>query len=797
MLTFFEKMSINIIRSGRINLLVYRLEMIHMSVKINSKMLCLFLAMSFIVTGLMSFGLFCNVLFSNATTEYELLLGYYSGTSPFQSGQTVEYQNTNWEIRGLKTDNPGEKTYEGALNLLRTGSEYEIELTLNTQTGVVEVKIIGVRRQGTHRSVNFEVEVSINGNELSGEIEIRPNIRGHVNVTYQGIVFEPQAIEVSKGEREWIIHDWVDSIVVHNPNGDDPDFSFDYVEQSDEDAITISGISADGALEFEILEITTTGSFEFIVTESSTPGYPLERKFFIEVSEPPDSSFSPSVFDAGVGVILDENDLDTLLDYYSDLIERAPSNDALGNSFEEVLDEIGDRYDFSELDQKDIDRLKTKASRVNTIASTIEVPSYSFNGVSYAEIEDEDVVEIQAKFGEILDYNKRLNTVLERNGFIYELEPLLNLEGVKIRDDDVVKLVLPSKLEDEIFDSGFLNISIDTHNAKMIFKENTLYYVDPFDPVAQEDTPDRPKQIMFRAERLPQDNSFDLKVFFDGLEYKDFYGVSQKDFERELSVHLPLEHNDEDTMHLLKVEHFKDGDFINKGGMYNQAESEMRFDTESFSIFIITTSNRSFNDIDGTNSEWSKRFVESLAARGIVDGVADGNEFKPAQNITRAETAIMIANSFKLLEHGLRNPFTDVDDSDIFAPHVSSLFKHRIVTGGGEGKFYPNNEIKRQDAAIMIANTLLERHQSTLKLPSNPESYLDKFNDKDDISDYAKRHVAFLSALNILGGDLNGNLNPIGKITRAELSTILYRSLQLKNIQGLPYDIRPEGVGVS
>ena len=758
-----------------------------MSVKINSKMLCLFLAMSFIVTGLMAFGLFGNVLFSNANSNAkyqveDLWLGEYSGALEnslgTQSDATLFISKVNGDYVVERRNSPDDEPF---IQTPSFDSNNDL-LFENDLDWIATLKVTYIDNES----------FSIAGDVIRSYDH--EHILGPFRFIYQHIVIQPQDIEVSKGEGEWIIHDWVDNVVVHNPNEEDPEFSFDYAKPSDASSITISGISA-GALEFEIRDNTTTGSFEFIVTESSTPEHPLEESFTIEVSEPPDNSVEPNVFDAGLDLILDENDLDTLLDDYSELIELAPSNDALVDSFEKVLDEIGNRYDFSELDQKDIDRLKTKASRVNTIASTIEVPSYSFNGVSYAEIEDEDVVEIQAKFGEILDYNKRLNTVLELNGFLYELEPLLNLEGVKIRDDDVAKLVLPSKLEDEIFDSGFLNISIDIHNARMICKENTLYYVDPYDLEAQANTPDRPKQIMFRAERLPQDNSFDLKVFFDGLEYKDFYGVSQKDFERELSVHLPLEHNDEDTMNLLKVEHFKDGDFINKGGMYNQAKSEMRFDTESFSIFIITTSNRSFNDIE--NSDWSKRFVESLAARGIVDEVADGNDFKPEQNITRAETAIMIANSFKLLEDGLRNRFNDVEDSDIFAPHVSSLFKHRIVRGGGGGKFYPNNEIKRQDAAIMIANTLLERHQSTLKLPSNPESYLDRFNDKDDISDYAKRHVAFLSALNILGGGEDGNLNPIGKITRAELSTILYRSLQLKNIQGLPYDVRPEGVGVN
>ncbi len=225
----------------------------------------------------------------------------------------------------------------------------------------------------------------------------------------------------------------------------------------------------------------------------------------------------------------------------------------------------------------------------------------------------------------------------------------------------------------------------------------------------------------------------------------------------------------------------------------------MKFDTEHFSMFFITTSNRGYNDLSSEN-HWAKRFVESLAARGIVNDVADGQDFHPSDSITRGEVAIMVGNAFNLLEYDLPNSFNDVDDDAIYARHVASLYKNRIIRGTGNGRFNPYEEIKRQDVAIVLSNALLLKHKNSLRLPIHTQRYLENFDDAQEISNYASRHIAFLSELGILNGNKQGdqlNVNPHSSLGRAEMATLIYNSLQLKNIQSFPDCVLTEGVNVN
>ena len=162
---------------------------------------------------------------------------------------------------------------------------------------------------------------------------------------------------------------------------------------------------------------------------------------------------------------------------------------------------------------------------------------------------------------------------------------------------------------------------------------------------------------------------------------------------------------------------------------------------------------------------WSRDMVEQLSEAGIIAGYEDGS-FRPDTTVTRAEFAKLIAQSI-----GLRGddayPFSDVTDSDWFAPFVFRCANAEIIRGY-DGAFYPQDEITRQDAAVMLYRMLSARE---IVLSGTAA-----FADQDQIAAYAREAVAALADAGIITGYEN-LFSPQDLTTRAEAAAMLCRAL--------------------
>lgn len=162
---------------------------------------------------------------------------------------------------------------------------------------------------------------------------------------------------------------------------------------------------------------------------------------------------------------------------------------------------------------------------------------------------------------------------------------------------------------------------------------------------------------------------------------------------------------------------------------------------------------------------WSRDMVEQLSEAGIIAGYEDGS-FRPDTTVTRAEFAKLIAQSI-----GLRGddayPFSDVTASDWFAPFVFRCANAEIIRGY-DGAFYPQDEITRQDAAVMLHRMLAARG-----IVLNGTA---AFADQDQIAAYAREAVAALADAGIITGYEN-LFSPQDLTTRAEAAAMLCRAL--------------------
>ncbi|MDF2958317.1 MAG: hypothetical protein K0S39_52 [Paenibacillus sp.] len=110
-----------------------------------------------------------------------------------------------------------------------------------------------------------------------------------------------------------------------------------------------------------------------------------------------------------------------------------------------------------------------------------------------------------------------------------------------------------------------------------------------------------------------------------------------------------------------------------------------------------------FMDIEGAAPY--KAAIEEMAKQNVVSGVSD-QEFKPNQNVTRAELAKMVALALRMdLNSGKKLNFNDVADSDWYASYAAALVANGAMKGE-EGRFSPNKPVTHEQLADIVAAVL-------------------------------------------------------------------------------------------
>lgn len=172
-------------------------------------------------------------------------------------------------------------------------------------------------------------------------------------------------------------------------------------------------------------------------------------------------------------------------------------------------------------------------------------------------------------------------------------------------------------------------------------------------------------------------------------------------------------------------------------------------------------------------SDWAQEAVESMDALGFLpQSVANGDMGK---TITRGELCKIAVAVYKQL---IGTPEVGPDSTDHFEdttdPDICFAYEQGIINGYGNGKFGPNDPLTRQDfmkiTFFMMATAYWYPDGVT------PDS-LERFSDRDQISDYAVNSAAYLVALGIVQGD-GSRLHPLDHITREEAVTLFFRTYQ-------------------
>ena len=203
--------------------------------------------------------------------------------------------------------------------------------------------------------------------------------------------------------------------------------------------------------------------------------------------------------------------------------------------------------------------------------------------------------------------------------------------------------------------------------------------------------------------------------------------------------------------------------------VYDAAIGTVTFTTTHFSNYTVGYSSMSFTDVSG----WYEDYVYFLAARDIVNGTGNG-KFSPDKNITRAQFVTILANlSGDDISGYKTSSFVDVKPSDWYFKAVQWAYEKGIAAGTG-GKFDPNDNITRQDIAVMIAR--YAKKVANYALPETNGAVT--FTDSSDISSYTSDAVMAVQRAGLISGYSDGSFAPAANATRAQVAKIIALLLQ-------------------
>lgn len=166
---------------------------------------------------------------------------------------------------------------------------------------------------------------------------------------------------------------------------------------------------------------------------------------------------------------------------------------------------------------------------------------------------------------------------------------------------------------------------------------------------------------------------------------------------------------------------------------------------------------------DTNLAAWYHDGIHYCVENGLMNGYGNGL-FGPDDNLTRAQFTQTLFNKEGRLVVNYLLQYDDVADGAWYTEAVRWATSQGIVSSYGNGMFGPNDNITREQLAVM-----LWRYAGS---PAATEKEL-HFTDADKASSYALEALRWAVENAIINGYGNGRLDPQGLATRAQVAQML------------------------
>ncbi len=204
-------------------------------------------------------------------------------------------------------------------------------------------------------------------------------------------------------------------------------------------------------------------------------------------------------------------------------------------------------------------------------------------------------------------------------------------------------------------------------------------------------------------------------------------------------------------------------------------ENEFDFDTPIMVNTVVYAKwiesdavwNNPFTDVE--EDAWYYDAIQFACTSGLMNGMTD-EEFAPDTALTRGMLVTIIYRIEGEPDAEECN-FVDVEAGSWYENAIAWAYENGIVKGTADSEFAPDAIVTREQMATMIC-----RYAGYKGYEVNGATG-GEFADADQISDYAKDAVEWVSEKSIMNGNPDGSFDSAGESTRAQVAAVFMRLL--------------------
>ncbi len=176
-----------------------------------------------------------------------------------------------------------------------------------------------------------------------------------------------------------------------------------------------------------------------------------------------------------------------------------------------------------------------------------------------------------------------------------------------------------------------------------------------------------------------------------------------------------------------------------------------------------------FRDVE--SNAWYAEGIEYVCDKGYFSGVSE-TEFAPNAAMTRAMFVRVLGAMADVTPSDISNTkFSDVPVNAWYSPYVEWASENGIVSGVTDTEFHPDDNVTREQMAVLIDRYVQYRN---ISLTDNPNAS-GEFSDEEAISEWAAQSVDLMRRTGIFSGDAANAFNPQANATRAETASVIMR----------------------
>lgn len=205
---------------------------------------------------------------------------------------------------------------------------------------------------------------------------------------------------------------------------------------------------------------------------------------------------------------------------------------------------------------------------------------------------------------------------------------------------------------------------------------------------------------------------------------------------------------------------------------YDTQRGTVVFSTSHFSTYgVAYKASFQFSDIDG---HWAKDDILFVANRGLMTGTSTIT-FSPNGLMTRGMFVTVLGRLANVDTSAYKQSvFTDVKADAYYMGYIEWGVKNNILVGIGGGKFDPDGLVTREQMAV-----IMDRYATAIGFKL-PEVHIQNiFADNAKIGAWAAPSVKRIQMAGIIQGKSGNIYDPQGTATRAEVSAVLRRFVEL------------------